>query len=185
MGLDIVEYIMAVEEAFELALPHDRLGVVRSPRDLADLVAEFVAGAESGPCLSQRAFYQLRRAMLNRTDVPRRAIRPEAVLEDLLPTATASEFWVAICADLELPRPLELRGRRDGLLAFLGSGPNTFGEAVNELMMRYPGRLLRAGEGWTTAQIHSVLAPLLDREQGLSPGSYSLDASYVHDLHMD
>src|SRR5262245_28224570 len=184
MGLDIVEYVMAVEDAFEVALPDDRLDTVRSPRDFAALVAECVPAADSGPCLSQRAFYRLRWAMLNRADLPRGAIKPELVLVDMLPAERPTELWAAICGELQLPKPLTLRGRH-GVLAFLGMRPTTFGNAVGELVMRYPRRLLKAGEGWTASQIHAVLAQLLDREQGISPGSYSVDASYVHDLGMD
>src|SRR5262245_24979331 len=184
MGLDIVEYVMAVEDAFEVALPHNRLETVRTPRDFAALVAEFIPAADSGPCLSQRAFYRLRWALLNGTGLPRRAIKSESVLVDLLPAESPTELWAAICCELQLPKPLGLRGRH-GVLAFLGMRPTTFANAAGELMMRYPRRLLRAGEGWTASQIHAVLAQLLDREQGISPGSYSVDASYVHDLGMD
>jgi len=184
MGLDIVEYIMAVEDAFEIALPDDRLSTVGTPRDLAALVAEFVTVVDSGPCLSQRAFYRLRQAMQTQIRLPRPVIRPESVLVDLLPTAGTEERWRAISAELDLQKPLGLRGR-DGFVAFLGGRPTTVGDAVNELMMRYPRRLLQAGDGWTTSQIHAVLAQLLDREQGIAPGTYSLDARYVQDLQMD
>lgn len=184
MGLDIVEYVMAVEDAFEIRLPDDRLSAVRSPRDFAALVADFVPPADAGPCLSQRAFYRLRRAMMNRTDLPRRAIRLESVLVDLLPAASATELWAAICAELQLPKPLTLRSRH-GVLAFLGARPTRFGDAVQEFVARYPSRLLGVGEGWTASQIQTVLADLLSHEQGIAPGSYSLDASYVQDLRMD
>jgi len=184
MGLDIVEYIFAVEDAFEIALPDDRLPTVRSPRDLAALIAELVPAAESGPCLSQRAFYRLRRAVVNQAGLPRRAIRPESVVLDLLSAVRASELWTATCAELELPKPLRLRGR-GGFLAFLGPRPTTFGDAASELMSRYARRLLQAEGGWTTSQIHAVLAQLLDREQGIATGTYSLDASYVEDLQME
>ena len=184
MGLDIVEYIMAVENAFEIVLPDDRLSTVGTPRELAALVAEFVTLVDSGPCLSQRAFYRLRQAMQNQIRLPRRAITPESVVVDLLPTAGTEERWTAISADLDLQKPLGLRGR-DGFFACLGVRPTTVGDAVAELMMGYPRRLLPAGHGWTMSQIHALLAQLLDREQGIAPGTYSLDARYVQDLQMD
>jgi len=184
MGLDIVEYVIAVEDAFEIALSDERLATVRSPREFAALVADFVPAADAGPCLSQRAFYRLRQAILSRADMLRSEIRSESVIVDLLPAPTATELWAAICSDLELPKPLSLRGR-NGVLAFFGARPTTFGDAVHELMMRYPRRLLGAGEGWTASQINAVLAQLLAREQGVAPSSYSLDASYVQDLRMD
>lgn len=49
MGLDLVEYVIAVENAFEIALPNDRLNQVRTPRDLAELVTDFVDTSTSGP----------------------------------------------------------------------------------------------------------------------------------------
>ena len=42
MGLDIVVYITAVEDAFEIELADDRLSTVGTPRDLAALAAEFI-----------------------------------------------------------------------------------------------------------------------------------------------
>ncbi len=118
MGLDIVELGLAVEHAFEIALPDEEASKVVTVGDLYTLVLSKVNGLSSPRCLTSAAFYQTRRAIMEALGVERIPIpvslgcysllatplmtdgSPEVVLriKNSLPSLTRTELCV-----LELP----------------------------------------------------------------------------------
>ena len=63
MGLDSVEFVMAVEEAFQIAIPDGEAERMLTPRQVVDYILGRLGAAERRVCLEQRAFYRLRRAV--------------------------------------------------------------------------------------------------------------------------
>ena len=76
MGLDIVEYVMNVEEAFGVMIPDADAERIRTVRMLVDYLHDRAFVPAPGACLTQRAFYHLRRAVDGRAGLPVRRLRP-------------------------------------------------------------------------------------------------------------
>ena len=89
MGLDIVEFVMEVEEAFALRIPDSVAEKILTPRMLIDYVYSQTIDPRKVGCLSQRAFYAVRRQLCERLDLPRSALRPTTDLLAVLPQLNA------------------------------------------------------------------------------------------------
>src|SRR4051794_34785474 len=108
MGLDLLEFTVAVEEAFAFRFPDRDMPAITTPRRLIDyLTAHLPAGTEPG-CLSQRAFYRLRSAVTAHSGCPRASLRSDTSLLPLIPAAARSEVGT------ECARKSALRTRGTG-----------------------------------------------------------------------
>jgi acyl carrier protein len=104
MGLDTVELVLRVEETFGLDLPDDELESVATVGDLYKLLLSKLDGSYA--CLSSRAFYRVRRSMVEVLGVSRRSIRPSTELQPLLGNRESVGRWKRIeeLAALRFPR---------------------------------------------------------------------------------
>jgi hypothetical protein len=110
MGLDTVELVMRIEEEFSIDLPDWELSSVRTVGDLYALV---LSNLDTTPaCLTSKAFYRTRRAMMDALNLPRRSIRPSTSLDPLLPSESRIERWNEIGAAINLDFPRLRRRRR-------------------------------------------------------------------------
>jgi len=98
MGLDTVELLLDVEECFGVTITDESAAQLTTPRLLANHVAALLAAqspesisARASPCLSQRAFYRLRRILITETGLPRNALRPDTPLAEVFPV----QRWAA------------------------------------------------------------------------------------------
>lgn len=94
VGLDGLEFLMAVEEAVQMAIPDDEAQRTPTPGDLVRYVLARL-GARENPtgCLEQRAFYRLRRAIIQVFATPRSAVVPATPWVDLLPHRQVRHNW--------------------------------------------------------------------------------------------
>ena len=107
MGLDAVEIVMEVEDAFDTRLEDAEVTKISTPRDLIDMVMSKVAQADATGCLTQRAFNLLRAALLRQLPLKRRDIAPRARLTDLVPRTGRKILLECLAAELgtrSLPR---------------------------------------------------------------------------------
>ena len=109
MGLDTVELLLNVEECFGVAISDEAAAQLSTPRQLAKHVAELLAvrspedrPAKASTCLNQRAFYRLRRALVDETGLSRNALRPTTPLATLLPDQRAVA-WQRLRRSLAAP----------------------------------------------------------------------------------
>jgi acyl carrier protein len=95
MGLDTVELIMSVEEEFDITIEDtdaEKIGTV-------GLLHQYVLsrlGIGTPVCPSAAQFYRLRRALMQVRGVDRRAVRPRARMDDLLPADVRVVAWAEI-----------------------------------------------------------------------------------------
>ena len=74
MGLDAVEIVMRTEDEFSISISDDEAGAAATVGDLYRVV---LAKLDVTPgCLTSKAFYTTRRALVGSLGVPRRSIRP-------------------------------------------------------------------------------------------------------------
>jgi hypothetical protein len=92
MGLDGVEMVMAVEEAFEIHIEDHEAEKIFTPRQLIDLVMAKVANVETETCLTHRAFNLLRSFLVSKLGLNRSEITPRTKLTALFPTERRREF---------------------------------------------------------------------------------------------
>jgi hypothetical protein len=105
MGLDGVELILAVEDAFQIHIADEEAGNVSTVGDLHNLVVSKLQGQDSKRCLTSAAFYRTRRGIVDTLGVDRRKIRPATPLEDLLPRNSRRVKWRRIQAAMKLKLP--------------------------------------------------------------------------------
>lgn len=98
MGLDTVELVMAFEEAFEIDIPNEAAERMVTVRDVIDYVYSRVEHADTKLCLSQRAFYRLRRSVQETLGVDRSRVRPSTSWESLLPVENRQQRWLRLKA---------------------------------------------------------------------------------------
>jgi hypothetical protein len=110
MGLDLVEYAIAIEDAFELPIPDAEWVALTTPGRLIDYLSAHLVVGDSGPPLVQTAFYRLRSAIASELGVARRDITPSSTLSALAPHRSERDVAKAVAARLGLdPRPFSAR----------------------------------------------------------------------------
>ena len=167
MGLDIVEFVMAVEETFDIRIPDRDAEQIRTPRMLIEYIAVRVPPSPTGRwgCGTQRAFYAIRRALGKRHD-----LRPG----DVLPR----EAWAYIGTGLKYRRWAGL----DGMWGRLGlvSVPVNAGAGARELVARAPHTFRDPGEGWAGGDVEATVRDLV--REYLPSNGLDLDERFVEDM---
>lgn len=184
MGLDLVEYVMAVEEAFEVDIPDADAVHLETPAKLIDYLCARLSETADGPPLVQTAFYWLRRALADELVVPRGVIRPSSTVGELT-NRPENDVWKAVASRLEVnPKFLTHAPIAKWLARLVRAPGRTVGDLAAQLAMLHPSVFKRAGEGWTRAQITEVALRLVEYETGTTVGVAHLHSSFVHDLGM-
>ena len=93
MGLEVVEFVLAVEAAFGVEVPDHVTEKIETPRQLADYLENQIGRIDRAQCRSQRAFYALRRAVLAEAGAPRATVRPSTPWSGLDWGARPWELW--------------------------------------------------------------------------------------------
>lgn len=114
MGLDLVEFVMAVEEKFGISITDEEAQETTTPGKLVDLVLRKVATTDQSTCLTQRAFHLLRRHAMAKLRLKRSAFRPDLNLEEIFPKQNRRQLWsefgqmvgASAWPELVRPRPL-------------------------------------------------------------------------------
>lgn len=178
MGLDITEFVISVEEAFRLTIPDKDAQEIATPRHLIDYIAQRLPSGQAPHCLSQRAFYRLRRVLSRRPNVARNVLVPDTRLLDILPKYEAAERWRAIGDELGMgPDWPRLRG-------WFRSGPpfRHIRGVVQFLVSQHPSLLLHPGEGWTRPMIAKAIHGLICETFGMQRDQYTEDSHFVKDM---
>ena len=185
MGLDLVEFAIAVEDAFELPIPDADWESLRTPRAVIDYLESRLAVTASAPPVVQTSFYRLRRAVASELRRPRRDIGPSTALAELVVDRPISDVTRAVAARLGLePRDLSHSPVRGALSHLRLAPPRTLGAVAEELAMLRPAKMRPKHSGWTRAQITEIVLKLLEHETGIDRARVSLDSDFIRDLGM-
>lgn len=132
MGLDTVEIIMSVEEAFGIEFPDDAAADILTTQELIDFVYKNVRhnAADQRVCLSQRAFYRIRRQLREKLDLPRENLRPKTKWADIVPLDSRREIWVELSRSADFAAYVPTLERPPLLLSMIAFGPLLTGGAV-------------------------------------------------------
>ncbi len=107
MGLDAVELLMRVEEDFEISIEDEEAERITTPGQLCALIERklgVVEAEKSSFCPTSRAFYRVRRELINQ-GIERAHIKPRAQLNAVLPMARRRQLWHELQNALATPLP--------------------------------------------------------------------------------
>ncbi len=178
MGLDVVEFVMMVEDAFDLKIPDHEAETIATPGELVEYLMKRLPKEATGACLTQRAYYRIREAVVRVLGHPPAALQPETRWEELIPPKNRRGTWRLLhvaAKPMKWPR-LTLRG------AF-PKGLSTLGDTARCLVESNPRTLREHGAGWTKAEIREVIRSLMRRQFGLD--DFGWDQRFVEDLSLD
>lgn len=126
MGLDMVEVMMGIEEAFDIEIPDEEAARLNTVGKLYAWVLGRLYPDPPRRCTSSTIFYQARRALMDLCGVGRRTIVPSTRIEHLLPARRRRAEWQELSRrmgtrlpDLELPRWMDWLLASLGLMLFL------------------------------------------------------------------
>jgi len=105
MGLDGVELVMAVEDAFDIQIKDAEAEKILTPRQLIDFVQSKVAVTSTSVCLTQRAFNLLRKSLLQHGTWKRAQIIPAANLSALIPRNQRRSLVGKVIDELGIKKP--------------------------------------------------------------------------------
>ena len=114
MGMDLVEIVVRVEDAFGIAISDAEATRITTTRELADFVATKVPLSDEPSCLSQQSFYFLRERFSRHLSFSRSSFYPNSWLEDFVPKENRRLVWATLQAETganalpDLARPIWL-----------------------------------------------------------------------------
>ncbi len=178
MGLDAVEFVLAVEDTFNLAISDEDAVTITTPGKLVQyLETRLPRGAETA-CHSQRAFYRLRAALERTYHLPRNHLRPTTRWTDILPPKNRARAWRQIqklVGVVEWPQ-----------YKFLGwqlPAARTIGATADYLATCSPAELKAPNEAWSRGEIERIVTALMKQELGIT--RFQWNDRFVEDLRVD
>ena len=182
MGLDLVELTIRIEETFGIRIPDRVAPELTTPRKVSDFILTQVAESRAPlSCLSQKAFYMLRREFTRRLSLPRGRFQVDAQLKEIVPEERRDEVWKAIGSSLGVNRWPAMS--RPAWLGFILPEIKSVRELVDYLVTNEP-LIVKAEEvGWSRAQVWDVLRRVIMDETAAR--DFSEDSRFVEDMHLD
>ena len=175
MGLDSVELVMDLEEAFGIAIPDEDAARLETPRMVLDYVAARLPAAPSGGCITQQSFYALRRG-LRAAGITGMELRPGTPLRSLATRESWPVLWTRV----------RIRGGRPEWPASVPwQGPWTDGPSTLGNLARHVASIARPAPGapWPREQIELMVRQVVRESAGV--GDFQLDDHFVRDLGID
>lgn len=179
MGLDSVEFVMAVEEAFQIAIPDDVAERILTPGELVQYLLSRVGDGGNTPgCLEQRAFYRLRTGVMQVFAVPRKAIVPASLWEELLPPRRTRHNWQLLHQAVGTPYwpRLSLWGKVPREIASVG-------RTARHLAAQTPAVFMWADESWTQVTVEGLVRRLMRDRLGIT--EFEWNQQFIRDLGVD
>jgi len=95
MGLDLVELVLAIEDEFGVQIDDADASRLATPGDVSKYLYARLQKSDDAPCLSQVAFYRLRKAIRQTFGIDRRVIRPNLALSSIV-SGNVKANWRAL-----------------------------------------------------------------------------------------
>jgi acyl carrier protein len=103
MGLDTVELVLNVEDAFDVKISDDKLPELKTVGDLYEYILAQTQMPLSGNCLTASAFYELRAGFADLGITVR--IAPSTKLVEILPRKNRRQLWQRLSQSKQLKLP--------------------------------------------------------------------------------
>jgi hypothetical protein len=183
MGLELIEYVLAVEDAFEIDIPDADAATLDTPAKLIDYLCARLGEAANGPPLLQTVYYRLRTALSAELGVPRSRIAPNTTLGELTSRAE-KDVWKGVARRLDIDIKYLTHSPTAKMLGGLRRAPpRSIGAHARQVAMLKPAAMKARGP-WTRAQITEVILTLLHHEIAIEVGVDDLHRTFIRDLGM-
>ena len=182
MGLDLVELTIRVEETFGVPIPDRVAGELNTPGKVTDYLFSQVEKSP-GPvsCLTQKAFYSLRREFIQQLSLPRGQFVLDANLKEMFPEERRDEVWKNIGSTLGVKRWPAISGT--SWLGFLFPRVKNVRELVDYFVTNEPLIVKGNETAWSREQIWDVLERVIKDETAVP--DFNEDSRFVEDMHLD
>ena len=178
MGLDAVEIIMAIEEAFGIDIPDSALSKTTTPAILIAYVQNAVESrSDRRSCISQRAFHRVRASIMKVTGVGRSEITLNTNINKIFIGPMRSEQWrdFKIHAGLaDLPN----LGLGFGWLF----GPKSVNDLVAKMVLVISDEI-KEDRSWTNEEIRQIIRSIICSQ--LAIREFKDTDEFVRDLGLD
>jgi acyl carrier protein len=105
MGLDSVEILVNVENAFGITISNYEAEKISTVGDIHSLVWRSIQGRESMRCKSQQLFYKLRYTLISKFQIARDDIALKASLNDIFPKENRRLLYRKLAKELQMKLP--------------------------------------------------------------------------------
>jgi hypothetical protein len=182
MGLDSVELVIRIEEAFSIQIPDRVAPELTTPKKVTDFILTQVGESQAPlPCLSQKAFYMLRRGFIHHLSLPRRQFRVDTTLREIVPEEGRDTVWEEIGTAVGAKKwPVMSRPK---WLSLMSPAVRSVKDLVENLLANEPLLVKGAEAAWSRAQVWEVLRLVIEDETGVK--DFSEDSRFVEDMHLD
>jgi hypothetical protein len=182
MGLDLVELVIRIEEAFSIQIPDRVASELTTPRKVTDFILTQIDESQVPlPCLSQKAFYMLRRGFIHRLSLPRQQFRIDTTLREIIPEESRDSVWKEIGSALRAQKWPTLS--RPKWLGFMSLEVQSVRELAKYLVANEPLLVKGAESAWSRTQVWEVLRRVIEDETAVT--NFSEDSRFVEDMHLD
>jgi hypothetical protein len=176
VGLDLIEFTIAVEDALRLSIPDADAERLRTPGELVEYLLVRLALADHPACLDQGAFYALRRAGMAVLGKTRNAFRPSTQWDELIPKRQRRRLWHSLhhaTGTSKWPKLVPFTGTFYRDVA-------TIGGTARYLATYTPGAFKPERGAWSRTEVEQVITRLMFEELGIT--QFRWDQQFVKDL---
>lgn len=178
MGLDAVELVMAVEEAFGIAIPDAEAAKMITPALMISYVQNSVSSRpESNACISLRAFHRVRAGLMKSTGVGRSEVTLKTPINKLFSGPQRTQHWKDFQAYLSLTSLPNLG---------FGTGWLFSPTSVNDLVsiaISQSSDELREQRSWTHHEVREIVRRIISDQLGIR--DFNDADEFVRDLGVD
>jgi hypothetical protein len=122
MGLDAVEIVMMVEDAFDVVIEDAEAEKMLTPREVIEHVMRKVGRTDHAQCLTQKAFHRVRASLMRKAGLKRTQIRPDIPTCVVFPLNQRKELLRTTLQDVGIKvMPELIRPKWMVALLFVGS----------------------------------------------------------------
>jgi len=181
MGMDAIELVMEIEDAFKIRVPDEDAERITTVRELQDYVVSRVGLLPPPPCLTARTFYFLRRTLGDSCRVPRDAIRPSTRARSIL-RSTPPDAWADAVRRLRLTH---LYGGRFGKAVRWPAALATVGDLARSIGGEGPWRYGVEREPADNQDTRQRVIQIISEQMGIAASEIRGEHRFIEDLNMD
>ena len=183
MGLDLVELVIRVEETFGVSIPDRDAAELNTPGKVTDYILSRVEQSHDPlSCLSQRAFYSLRREFIEQFSLERQQFVLDVKFKEILPEERRDEVWKNIGSSLGVKKWPAISGT-SWLGGFFTPTVQSVKELTDYFVTNEPLIVKGKETAWSRAQVWDVLERVIKDETAVT--DFSEDSRFVEDMHLD
>lgn len=175
MGLDAVELIIEVEDAFGIAISDAVAATMITPAALISHVQDAVhARDDFKPCISLRAFHHVRASLMRALGVSRSSVSLDTRIRILFPRPDRAKLWELFRQDLDVSNLPDLHFGLGWLFT-----PTRVSDLVSIVVLDR-AKQLKEERTWTHDEVRDIIRQIIRKQLGIE--KFKDSDEFVRDL---